>query len=172
MHKAVYGIALAALLTVAGGRASAQPPSSFAPPPETEASDNAWEQEYMACGQRVEADAAGRNRAIECTRRLEMSRPLCDDYKTWVRVWFDLADNNPFIGSSIKSLFAIESDAIEELGTKDATWSPIYYKMPEVRLQLRRILAAAIARPTKWKDQAEFSQSVYRHCMHDLTERP
>jgi hypothetical protein len=57
--------------------ATAQPQTPL--PPETEASDKVWEQGYAACEamRSPRDDRAARDRSVECSMRLEVSRPIC-----------------------------------------------------------------------------------------------
>jgi hypothetical protein len=159
-----------ALLAASVARAPAQaPPSPF--PRESEASDKAWEQQlnHGACSRlrnRLSDTAADK---AACTA-IHTSRPLCVDYRSWAWVWFDLADDKTFDLPAGKRLFEVQSDVIEALGMKSDPWDPFYYKMPDYKRQLRRILEIAVARPNSWRDHTAISEYVYERCMKDLAE--
>ena len=165
---------LAALIAVAlltnGGRSIAQP--LF--PAETEASDSAWGQRMHAACSRLRDRLTDPPAVVaECLHQNAM-KPLCVDYKGWAWVWVDMQDDHtetaPYYPPGT-DMFKHQSDVIDHLGEKGDPSDPWYYKLPDYKRQLHRILAAALARPTTMNKE-QFSQYVYTRCLHDLAQQP
>ena len=162
--------ALVAMAMFAAEPGGAQP-QTFPFPPETESSDSTWIQQldHGACT-RLRNRRTDLVADIEACARQRASKPLCVDYRGWAQVWFDLRDDRNYTMHLGVSLFDDQSRVIEALGTQSDPWMPTYYKMPDFKRQLRRILTAAIERPTHYRSSTDFSGYVYQRCLHDLAE--
>jgi hypothetical protein len=99
--------------------------------------------------------------ASECNRDYAMT-PLCVSYKGFASVWYNMAnDPNPTVASPA---FAIAN--LNDLGTKGEVTDPPYYRSPQFRDSLRRLLNVTFSSSrTKWGTRDRFADYAYKICM-------
>jgi hypothetical protein len=97
----------------------------------------------------------------ECNR-LYAQVPLCVSYQGWATVWYPMVDDpNPEI-----KWFAVETDVINTLGDKMQSTDPAYYRSPQYRDMLHRLLKVTFSPGRKrWADAKQFGDAAYKACM-------
>jgi hypothetical protein len=97
----------------------------------------------------------------ECNRVYAQS-PLCVSYKGYATIWYDMVDDpNPNI-----KWFAVQTDVINTLGDKMQNTDPPYYRSPQYRDMLHRLLKVTFSPGRKrWADAKQFGEAAYRACI-------
>jgi hypothetical protein len=130
---------------------------------ETYGLDKAWNDriEHGACSRLRDRRTDSSADISECNRDYAMT-PLCVSYKGFASVWYDMAnDPNPTVASPA---FAIAN--LNDLGTKGEVTDPPYYRSPQFRDSLRRLLNVTFSSSrTKWGTRDRFADYAYKICM-------
>lgn len=153
-------VALALALTVTPAIAAV----AFSNQGETYEQDRAWQDQFKdgPCSRirdrRTDspADIAG------CHHQYAQT-PLCVSYKNFASIWFDMAANPP---NPDVNFLAFQTDVINTLGAKMKDDDPPYYKSPQFKEMLRRLVSVTFSPArTKWSTRDQFADCAYKICM-------
>jgi len=130
---------------------------------ETYELDKAWSDriEHGACSRLKDRRTDSPTDIAECNRDYAMT-PMCVSYKGFASVWYDMAnDPSPAVASPD---FAIAN--LNDLGTKGEVTDPAYYRWPQFRSALRRLLNVAFSpNRAEWGTRDKFADHAYKICM-------
>lgn len=130
---------------------------------ETYEHDKVWSDriEHGACTRLRDRRTDSPADIAECNHDYAMT-PMCISYKGFASAWYDMAnDPNPALSSPA---FAMAN--LSDIGTKALVTDPPYYRSPQFRETLHRLLKVAFSPArTKWSTRDQFANYAYKICM-------
>ncbi|MGP0059342.1 MAG: hypothetical protein ACLPID_08665 [Beijerinckiaceae bacterium] len=137
--------------------------AAFSSQGETVEQDQIWNDriEHGACTRLRDRRTDSPADIAECNRDYAMT-PMCISYKGFAFSWFDMAnDPNPALSSPSFSIANLNT-----LGSKGDPADPPYYRSPQFRDVLRRLLNITFSPArSKWSTRDQFADYAYRICM-------
>jgi hypothetical protein len=131
---------------------------------ETIEQDKAWAEQLKrgACMHLRDARTDSPADIAECDRQYSQ-QPLCVSYRGYAGIWFDMSVNPP---NPRVNWFAFEADMIDRLGNRGKPTDPPYFRSPQYRETLRRLLNVAFSPDrSRWKNADQFGEVAYKMCL-------